>query len=230
MSAAWKLSTLGDSAVVVTFGDAIDEAVYRQVQRMADLLERHPFPGLVEWVPAFCSITVVYDPLQLTVSDVTRQLQRLWSLPHDCDPLASNAIDIPVCYCSECGPDLEWVADFHGLTVEAVIDLHVRGTYRVYMIGFLPGFPYLGGLSPALATPRKQQPRLQVPAGSVGLAGAQTGIYPVTSPGGWQIIGRTPVSLFNPERTPPTRLQPGTTVRFERISHATYLALREDTP
>jgi inhibitor of KinA len=228
MSVAWKLTPLGDSAVVVSFGDVIDEAVYRQVQHLANLLERHPIPGLVECVPAFCSVTVVYDPLQLTVTDVAQHLQRLWSLPHDTQPSAMDAVDIPVCYCSECGPDLECVADFHGLTVEAVIDLHVSGTYRVYMIGFLPGFPYLGGLSPALATPRKQQPRLQVPAGSVGLAGAQTGIYPVTSPGGWQIIGRTPVSLFNPERTPPTWLQPGNTVRFERISHTTYLSLRED--
>lgn len=230
MVGEWKLSPLGDSAVVMTFGNAIDEAVYQQVQRMADRIERHPVPGIVECVPAFCSITVIYDPLQLTLPSVAEHLQRLASLAEDVAPATERVVDIPVCYCGECGLDLPWVAAYHGLTEEAVIDLHLRETYQVHMIGFLPGFPYLGGLMPALATPRKEEPRLQVPAGSVGLAGAQTGIYPVESPGGWQIIGRTPVSLFHPDQTPPTRLRPGDKVRFKRISHATLLALKEDSP
>jgi inhibitor of KinA len=226
---AWKLSPLGDSAVVLTLGNAIDEAVYQQVRRLADHIERNPFPGFVECVPAYCSVTVVYDPLQLTLPDVAEHLHNLWSLVEDVAPPSANVVDIPVCYCGECGPDLPWVAAYHGLAEEAVIDVHLRETYHVYMIGFLPGFPYLGGLAPTLATPRKEEPRLRVPAGSVGLAGAQTGIYPVESPGGWQIIGRTPVTLFHPDLLPPTRLRPGDKVRFHRISHTAFLAMKEDS-
>ncbi|MBX6395501.1 MAG: 5-oxoprolinase subunit PxpB, partial [Alicyclobacillaceae bacterium] len=131
---------------------------------------------------------------------------------------AGRLVEIPVCYGGEFGPDLAYVADYHGLTPERVIEIHSSTEYRVYMIGFAPGFPYLGGLSPELATPRKTSPRLTIPAGSVGIAGNQTGVYSVSTPGGWQIIGRTPLVLFRPDLHPPSLLKAGDRVRFYPIS------------
>jgi len=133
-----------------------------------------------------------------------------------------KVIEIPVCYGGSFGPDLEIVAKHHHLTPEQVIHIHSKPKYLVHMIGFAPGFPYLGGLNEEIATPRRQSPRVKIPAGSVGIAGNQTGVYPIESPGGWQIIGRTPVKLFNPHKTPPTLLQTGNYITFKPISRKEY--------
>jgi inhibitor of KinA len=141
-----------------------------------------------------------------------------------------RTVEIPVCYGGEYGPDLEFVARHNGLDAEEVIRIHTAGEYLVYMIGFTPGFPYLGGLSARIAAPRLEKPRFKVPGGSVGIAGRQTGIYPLTAPGGWRLIGRTPLSLFTPALDPPCLLRPGDAVTFKAISREEYERLREERP
>jgi inhibitor of KinA len=136
--------------------------------------------------------------------------------------LAHRTVSIPVCYGGEYGPDLEYVARHHNLTPEEVISIHSEGEYLAYMIGFAPGFPFLGGLSEKIATPRRPSPRTSIPAGSVGIAGMQTGVYPISTPGGWQLIGQTPVKLFLPKQNPPSLLQAGDIVKFEPISKEEY--------
>jgi len=222
----FQLYPLGDAAVTVQFGDTIEEDTHRKVRAFASYLERHPFPGLVEHVPSFTTVTVYYDPW--VVSDkglynpyarVTEQLQHMLKLARENQKSTRpRVVEIPVCYGGEYGPDLEYVARFHKLKPQEVVACHTRGKYLVYMIGFAPGFPYLGGLSKKIATPRRESPRPLIPKGSVGIADKQTGIYPIETPGGWQLIGRTPLSLFEPDRDPPSLLQAGDRVRFVAIT------------
>jgi inhibitor of KinA len=209
----------GDAALVVEFGQAlgtsaIDLEINRRVHALARALAECPLPGLGEAVPSYRSLLVHYDPLQLAHAEVesfvTEALQRCEDAPLP-EP---RLVEIPTIYGGERGPDIGFVAEHNGLTVADVIRLHAGATYTVYMLGFTPGFPYLGGLPDALATPRLETPRKRVPAGSVGIAGAQTGVYPLATPGGWRLIGWTPVALFDPARTPPALLQPGDQVRF----------------
>jgi len=204
----------GDAALVVEFGDAIDLEINRRVHALARVLAENPLPGLGEAVPSYRSLLVHYDPLQLAHAEVesfvTEALQRC----EDALLPEPRLVEIPTIYGGEHGPDIGFVAEHNGLTVEEVIRFHSEATYTVYMLGFTPGFPYLGGLPEALATPRLETPRQRVPAGSVGIAGAQTGVYPLATPGGWRLIGWTPVVLFDPARTPPAFLQPGDQVRF----------------
>jgi len=210
-----RIELLGDGAVQIVLGDAPDEATRRRVAEAAERLRGAALPGVIEYVPGFTSITVHYDP---TRSDppgeaLARVLAELGEEPGD----EGRAIEIPVCYGGELGPDLEAVAALHGMTAEAVVELHVAGEYRVHLVGFVPGFPYLGGLDPRLATPRRDSPRVAVPAGSVGIGGGQTGVYPIESPGGWHIIGRTPLRLFDARRDPPALLRAGDRVRFRAV-------------
>ncbi len=200
--------------MVVEFGDEIHPDIHRQVLALDHVLGREPFPGLQETVPTYRSLLVYYDPLQITwdeaVKHVTDALRRSTEVPLP-EP---TEVEIPVIYGGEFGPDLEFVAEYHGLSVDEVIRLHTSVTYTVYMLGFAPGFVYLGGLPDRLATPRLPTPRLSVPAGSVGIAGRQTGIYALSTPGGWRIIGRTPWTMLDLQRDPPTPLKPGDRVRF----------------
>ena len=207
-----RIEPLGDSAVQIVLGDAPDEPTRRRVAAASRRLAESTLPGFIECVPGFTSLTIHYDPVQLP----------LWldSLAHLFDELDEPAgddgrlVEIPVCYGGGFGPDLESLAALHGLTADDVVALHAAGDYRVHLIGFVPGFPYLGGLDAKLATPRRESPRTAVPAGSVGIGGAQTGVYPVESPGGWQLIGRTPLRLFDAHRDPPALLRAGDRVRF----------------
>ncbi|WP_375418074.1 5-oxoprolinase subunit PxpB [uncultured Hymenobacter sp.] len=223
-----RLFPLGDAAVVLEFGDHISPATHRAIQAFAAYLARHPFIGLRECVPAFTTLTVYYDPWLLSedgryqpyerVAEMLRQL-----LPAALAPAPGAAVvEIPVCYGEEFGPDLAFVASHAKLSAEEVIARHCRPDYLVHMIGFAPGFPYLGGLDERLHTPRKAAPRALVPAGSVGIAGAQTGIYSLPTPGGWQLIGRTPLQLFNPEWAAPSLLQAGQRLRFVPIGAVEY--------
>jgi len=214
-----RLLPAGDSALVVEFGDEISEEVNHRVHALAYALERNPLPGLGEAVPTYRSLLIHYDPLRLSweevksfVSDVLQKGEEV--LEHE-----SRVVEIPVVYGGEFGPDIEFVAEHNGLSVEEVIKLHSDATYTVYMS---PGFAYLGGMPQAIATPRLETPRTLVPAGSVGIAGEQTGIYPIATPGGWRLIGRTPLKLFDPGRDPPTLLKAGDTVRFVPISEEEY--------
>ncbi|MFQ6100598.1 MAG: 5-oxoprolinase subunit PxpB [Anaerolineae bacterium] len=222
-----RLLPAGDSALVVEFGDEISEEVNHKVHALAYALKQNPLPGLGEAIPTYRSLLINYDSLRLScdevkalVTDLLRKCEEI-SLPEP------RVVEIPVVYGGEFGPDVEFVAEHNGLSVEEVVRLHSGAIYTVYMLGFTPGFPYLGVLPEAIATPRLPTPRKLVPAGSVGLAGSQTGIYPIATPGGWRLIGRTPVTLFDPTRTPPTLLRPGDKVRFVPIPAEEFQTLME---
>ncbi|QNF33934.1 5-oxoprolinase subunit PxpB [Adhaeribacter swui] len=217
---------LGDAAVVLEFGDHINRLTQRHIQDYTAYLDQHPFPGFVEYVPAFTTLTVYYDPWVVSQQGtqspyhtvVTYLTEMRLHVKDSPEKPGTKTVEIPVCYGGKYGPDLEYVANLHGIKPKEVIELHTQTTYLVYMIGFAPGFPYLGGMSPDIAAPRKDKPRAKVPAGSVGIAGKQTGVYPIQSPGGWQLIGRTPLQLFNPHRDQPSLLQAGDMIRFVAIT------------
>lgn len=228
----FTLYPLGDAAVVVRFGQEIDPEVLSWVRALIDWLKEASLEGIVECVPAYATVTVYYDPWVVSQQGADdaykRMAQQLQAICRQLTPkeqAATAVTEIPVCYGGAVyGPDLAQVAAYHHLTPEEVIALHTQAVYTVYMIGFAPGFPYLGGLPEQIATPRRETPRSRVPAGSVGIAGAQTGIYPSVTPGGWQLIGRTYLPLFDPDREPPSRLQVGDRVRFVAISEEDYLS------
>jgi inhibitor of KinA len=219
-----KLEPLGDTAVVATLGSGIDEATLASVLALADAVAAAKGRGIVDVVPAYATVTAFYDPLQFgeapgdAYEQVCRFLESCAARANGgARSAAARLVEIPVCYGGEFGPDLELVAGRCTLGAEEAVALHSGADYLVHAIGFTPGFPFLGGLPAALRTPRRDTPRARVPAGSVGLGGSQTGVYPLESPGGWQLIGRTPVPLFRPEGKPAALLRPGDRVRFRVI-------------
>ncbi len=205
---------MGDRGLLVELGTGIDPAVNRRVQQLQQRLQRENLGGVVETVPAYSSLLVVYDPLRAAPEALKRRIRGLCRFEAATPGGTKRVFDIPVVYGGEEGPDLQAVADYHGLAVEDVVRLHSSSVYRVYMIGFTPGYPYMGELPEALNTPRRATPRTHIPKGSVAIAQRQTGIYPVVSPGGWQIIGRTPVTLFDAQSATPSLLAMGDQVRF----------------
>lgn len=229
MSYAVHFFPLGDRALVVQLGDGIDEAVFHRIQAFSRRLEQAPPPGFVEQVPAYTTVTIYYDPLLVSVADLSASIEQLLSTMPAEPSIAFRTVEIPVCYGGEFGCDLEFVAQHNGLSTAEVIAIHCGVEYRVHLLGFAPGFPYLGGLSERIATPRRSVPRLKVPAGSVGIAGVQTGIYSLETPGGWQLIGRTPLSLFRPQENPPTLLSAGDLVRFRPITLAEFARLNQNS-
>lgn len=222
----FHLAPLGDRALLIHLGEAIDEETHRLVRAVSARLSEHPVEGLIEIVPAFASVAVHYEPSQVPNGD--RQQAPYARFAATIETLLNNlavetlppprTVEIPVRYGGDDGPDLDEVARQHGLTTDEVVQLHTGATYRVYMLGFAPGFAYLGGLPNAIATPRRAEPRTSVPAGSVGIGGSQTGIYPLASPGGWQLIGRTSLRLFDAGHEPPTLLSVGDVVRFRAVA------------
>ncbi|UNK16418.1 5-oxoprolinase subunit PxpB [Paenibacillus sp. N3/727] len=225
---------LGDSAVLIQLGQVISESVHRQVHAAVQYIENHPFPGYIECIPSFTTVSIHYDLLKLPRRDgasssfevVCTLLNELLSEIELQEERGPVVVDIPVCYEEEYGPDLEVVATINGLTPEEVIHIHTGQDYLIYALGFTPGFPYVGGVSEQISAPRKSTPRLKVPSGSVGIAGNQTGIYPIETPGGWQIIGRTPLALFLPEQYPPTLLEGGQYIRFRKIDREEFAFLK----
>ncbi len=213
----------GEKGLMIEFGAGIEPGINAKVHALYRALERDPVPGVVETVPAFRSLLVLYDPLVIGFDELVRKAQAVET--RQSETPQPKTVVIPAVYGGEFGPDIDFVARHNRIPVEEVIRLHVSADYLVYMIGFTPGFPYLGGLSNQLATPRLQVPRTRVPAGSVGIAGQQTGVYPVECPGGWQLIGRTPLRLYDPARENPVLLEPGDSVRFERIDEARFWEL-----
>jgi KipI family sensor histidine kinase inhibitor len=209
---------MGDRSVLVELGDDISPLVNQQVCNLFVGLDQQPIEGVLELVPGYRSLLVVYDPLQVNVEKLQNKIDETLSQLDTSRPPAPRTVEIPVVYGEEYGPDLEWVADFQKISPEEVIRLHTQPVYRVYMIGFMPGYPYLGEVPDELVTPRRDTPRTHVPQGSVAIAQKQTGIYPVESPGGWQLIGRTPVNLFDPGKESPSLLEMGDQVKFYAIS------------
>jgi KipI family sensor histidine kinase inhibitor len=206
------LKPLGDSAILIQIGDEIHPALNACVHALDALLQN--IPGLVETVPAYCTLLVHYDPLALTYEQASNHVKEKLALVDDSTHRPSRRLEIPVHYGNASGPDLEPVAAALALSPAEVIRLHSEREYTVYMMGFTPGFPYMGILNGKLDMPRLSTPRTRVPAGSVAIAGSQTGIYPVDSPGGWNVIGWTPLKLFDPTGEPPFLFAPGDTVKF----------------
>ncbi len=216
---------LGDTAAFIQLGDRIDRDTFRRIRALADHLDLHSLRGMIEYVPAFTTLAVYYDPLVISFHDVAADLAGAAAESVPTNEPHSQTVEIPVCYGGEFGPDLEHVATHSSLSPEQVVAIHSGAEYLVHMLGFTPGFPYLGGMSSKIATPRRDSPRLKVPAGSVGIAAEQTGVYPLATPGGWQLIGRTPLALFRPVEDPPTLLRAGDIVRFRPITPNEFKAL-----
>lgn len=189
-----------------------------RVRRLLRLMELEPIAGVRNLHPAYCSLLIKFDAMKLRHEELEEILRRYISRMEKVALPEPRLVEIPVCYGGEFGPDLKDVADSHGLTAERAIELHTSTTYTVYFLGFAPGFAYLGEVAEELVTPRLATPRKSVPAGSVGIAGSQTGVYPVTTPGGWRLLGRTPAKMFQPERAEMSLLSIGDRVRFSPIS------------
>ena len=209
-----RFLTAGDRAMVVELGDSISPETNRRVHGLVRALEGHAIPGIVDLVPTYRSLLVLYNPLLSSFDGLRETVASLDSEAADAGKEEPNVVEVPTVYGGEHGPDLDFVAEHNGLSPDEVVEIHSGTDYPVYMLGFTPGFPYLGGMSEKLHTPRLATPRTVTPGGSVGIAEAQTGVYPVQSPGGWRIIGRTPLALFDPEREPPSLLNAGDVVRF----------------
>ncbi|WP_279326821.1 5-oxoprolinase subunit PxpB [Bacillus litorisediminis] len=231
----YRLFPLGENAVMIELGDDIQLDTHHKVQMISSFLDHQSIEWMVEYIPAFTTVTIFYDPMKII--DQTNHLSPYqvvcdsisnWftHLKMD-DSIPSRVVEIPVCYGGEFGPDLEFVAKHNGLTIDEVITIHASGDYIVYMIGFAPGFPYIGGMSEKILAPRRQSPRLKIPAGTVGIAGKQTGVYPIETPGGWQLIGKTPLKLFRPQDNPPSLLKAGDKIRFIPISCSEYKELED---
>jgi inhibitor of KinA len=219
---AHRIVPAGDSAVIVEFAARIDAAVNAQAVALAESVRAAVLSGVRDVVPTFCSVAVYFDPLKTDVDALVHRLDREAGGQAPVPMHAASPIRIPVCYGGAFGPDLAEVARFGGMTESEIIALHSAPTYRVFMVGFVQGFAYMGTVDPRIAAPRRPIPRGRVPAGSVGIAGLQTGIYPSEVPGGWQLVGRTPVKPFDLGRSQPFLLKPGDAVRFYRIKPEDY--------
>lgn len=222
----YQIVPLGDQGLSITWGNILDEHINAHVLTVYAHLLQANLPAVLDIIPAYCSLTIVFDAPKLLFGQEDRS-------PFDfmcrkVEPLLAKAVfsadrpsrfmEIPVCYDPELAPDLQALALKKGLSPAEVVRFHTSAEYRVYMLGFLPGFPYMGAVAAQIEAPRLANPRQSVPAGSVGIAGRQTGIYPFDSPGGWNLIGRTPLRIFDPQKNNPAMFQPGDRVRFVEIS------------
>ena len=213
----------GDSALVIQFGNEISVEVNKKIRKMMDDIKKENIDGIVELVPTYCSLLINYDVLKIDYNTLTEKLKKFLSNNEaTVEDEEVTLIEIPTLYNDECGPDLEYVAEYNKLSKEEVIKIHTGTDYLVYMLGFMPGFTYLGGMSEKIATPRLESPRLQIYPGSVGIAGKQTGMYPSMSPGGWRIIGRTPLKLYNPDSDIPVYISSGDYIRYVSVDEEKY--------
>jgi inhibitor of KinA len=226
-----KITPLGDSALIIRVREGLEGAPDRTMEavlRVQRCLENAELPGVIETAPAYTTVAVFYDPRRAVaggarpnevVDWLAARIRRVLSGTNvKGEEIGERLVEIPVCYDREFAPDLDEVAKRAGLVGQEVVDLHSKGQYRVSCVGFMPGFPYLIGLPGKLATPRHAVPRKEIPAGSVAIGGNHAGIYPIKSPGGWNVIGRTPLKLFDPAENPPSRLRAGDAVRFRPIT------------
>jgi inhibitor of KinA len=221
-----SITPLGDSALTISFGNTIDPEINARVLSAFHQLKEKSIPFIKDLVPAYASLSVLYDVAAIrhrahtssAFNFMKEKLETVLESFTESVPVSTRTITIPVCYDVSLAQDLESLARQKALSTDELIRIHTGTTYRVYMLGFLPGFPYMGTVPEQIAAPRKTQPALRIPAGSIGIAGLQTGIYPFESPGGWNIIGRTPINMFDTNREQPTYLQPGDEVKFIPIT------------
>ena len=217
-----KYLIAGDRALVVEFGDKIEEEVNSKIRSLTVAIKQEGIIGINETVPTYRSLMVIYDPMIIELDELIGAIKSIISRMHELKLPDAKVIEIPTLYGGEYGPDIEFVADHNKISIDEVIKIHTDMEYLIYMIGFTPGFPYLGGMSNKIEAPRLQNPRTKIPAQSVGIAGKQTGIYPIESPGGWQLIGRTPVKLYDPYRKDPVLLNAGDYIKFVQIDENEY--------
>lgn len=217
------ISPVGDCAISIDFGQVIDPKINRHIRQTIERIQALQLDGIIELVPTYCALLVQYDAMLYSYADMCHIIEPIFSESvTDNDNEKVTVIEIPTVYGGEFGPDLGFVASHNNLSEEEVIAIHSGTDYLVYMLGFIPGFTYLGGMDPRIATPRLSSPRTLIPAGSVGIAGEQTGTYPSDSPGGWQIIGRTPVTMYDMSKEQAALLSAGDYVRYVPIDEAEY--------
>lgn len=222
-----KIMTAGDSSILVEFGKEISPEVNQKITATVQLMREQHIEGVVDLIPAFCSLLINYDPRVVTYDELKERMQHLLKMDVKSDAQRRRIFEIPVCYGGEYGPDIENIAEHAGLAVDEVIKIHSSRDYLIYMLGFLPGFCYLGGLDERIHTPRLANPRININAGSVGIGGSQTGIYPLNSPGGWQLMGMTPVKTYDPLREVPILVEAGDYIRFVPIDETEYKRIKE---
>ncbi len=222
-----KISTAGDASLLIEFGNEISPEINSKITAVVKLMKEQHIEGVVDIIPAFCSLLINYDPRVLSYDEIKKRMKRLLSMDIKAGEASRRVFEIPVCYGGEYGPDLANIAEHAGLTEEEVIEIHSSRDYLIYMLGFLPGFCYLGGLDERIHTPRLANPRIKINAGSVGIGGSQTGIYPLDSPGGWQLMGMTPVKTYDPERGEPILLRAGDYIRFIPVDEEEYKRIKE---
>ncbi len=222
----YKILIEGDSSVLIVFGDTISPEINRRVTAAVQLIKEQRIEGIVDMIPAFASLLINYNPMVISYDSIRRRLERILKMDVRGEEGRKRVFEIPVCYGGRFGPDLDNIAAHAGLTPEEVVDIHASRDYLIYMLGFLPGFCYLGGLDERIHTPRLSSPRLRIPSGSVGIGGSQTGIYPMDSPGGWQLMGMTPVRTYDPNRAEPILVHAGEYIRFVRIGEEEFEDIR----
>ncbi len=222
-----KYLPVGDKSLVMEFGNEISPEINKRIRLTMKGISEKNIRGIEELIPTYRSILIIYNPLLIKHKDLVSALETLERSSSDEGNLLKRIVEIPTIYGNEYGSDIEFVAEHNNLTVEDVVNIHTSVDYLIYMLGFTPGFTYLGGLDSRIATPRLEVPRTKIPAGSTGIAGSQTGIYPIESPGGWQLIGRTPLELYNPYKNPPVLLKAGDYVRFVRIDRGDYDRIKD---
>ncbi len=228
MPQMFRYAPYGDNGVIVEAGMSISVDTHFRIKGLHNIIEdqREEIEGIEEIIPTYTTLMILYNPLKTSYKKLVDSISALEEQSLVAEVSAVEIVHIPVLYGGEAGPDLEQVAKHNGITAEEVISIHSSGEYLIYMLGFTPGFPYLGGMSEGIATPRLEVPREKIPAGSVGIAGNQTGVYPIDSPGGWQLIGRTPIKLFDPYREPPVLLKAGQYIRFYVINQQEYNSIK----
>lgn len=222
-----NILTAGDSSILIEFGKEISPEINRKIKATVQLMKEQHIEGVVDVIPAFCSLLINYDPRVISYDEIRERMQNLVKVEAKSGEEKKRIYEIPVCYGGEYGPDIENIAANAGLSVEEVIKIHSSRDYLIYMLGFLPGFCYLGGLDERIHTPRLANPRIKINAGSVGIGGSQTGIYPLDSPGGWQLMGMTPVKTYDPDREVPILVEAGDYIRFVPINEAEYKRIKE---
>jgi len=219
---------MGDSAIQITFGDKIKPEINSLVTEFFQLIKTQKIEGIIDMIPAFSTLLINYDPRIIFYKDLEKKLTQLTNFDVAISSLNSRIFEIPVLYGDDYGTDLENVAQLAGITQEEVINIHSGTDYLIYMLGFLPGFPYLGGLDERIHTPRLATPRIKIRSGSVGIGGQQTGIYPLESPGGWQLIGRTPIKTYDATSSIPILFNAGDYIRFVPITKSQYKQIEDE--
>ena len=222
-----KIIPEGDSSILMVFGNEVNPEINRKISAVVQLIKSQHIEGLVDMIPSYCALLINYNPLVLPYEKARERLERLAQIDLGGAAGAKRVFEIPVCYGGDFGPDMQNICDHSGLSEAEVIELHSSRDYLIYMLGFLPGFCYLGGLDEKLHTPRLASPRLQIPAGSVGIGGSATGIYPMDSPGGWQLMGKTPVRTYDPDRAVPILVSAGDYIRFVPVDEAEFHRIKD---